>query len=493
MYDDKTEDKAVLPPPSFVVEPVETQRQGAQIVIQANEFYSTKDSPEYGKPKMESQDKDVDLSSIKFAKEVMIDFIVSVDYRILCRFLGVTGVKEVKSFPYVEIPLVSLLLMQVLVNFMESIGYTYSGELNFNRQGDSIPCEKIRWSVGNEEFLFTTTGFMYFERMGKKKENIVFYLHSELREHFTSIVCYTKDKKQSEDIMVGLEDYAKLHNCLRGAKIRDVDLFKGLFTEVRDLSKYSWKDYYFSQKILDLLDLEVFGFMKDVKKYGKEGITKRGVILHGRPGVGKTTIGYITCNYASESTVIWVTPEVVSNENGNSFRSIKELYKLVDFVSPCILILEDLDLFTEDRDLGKGSPVLGALMNVLDGIGSVENAVTIGITNRLDCIEKALRNRPGRFDRLIEIPALDKELRKKMFCNRLSEWKVSKETMEYVVSKTDGWTGAEVQEFVNTLSLDFLRDGGFKGMDNDLVDKIVKTLTEFGAGGEGAFGFGNRE
>ncbi len=237
--------------------------------------------------------------------------------------------------------------------------------------------------------------------------------------------------------------------------------------------------------VQDTFDFEV---KSDEHKYYANDI-----ISH---NTGKTTIGRIICNKAKDSTVIWITPESIVENTGRILNSIKQLYKLADFVSPCVIILEDLDLFAQSREKGVGNLELGSLMNILDGVNTITNAVTLGTTNRLDCIEAALKNRPGRFDRIVEIPSLNEELRYKMFTDKLKKWNVSKKILKYIVERTDEWTGAENQEFINTLNLHFIRDQKkSKRITIILVDKILETMRKFGVGAKSGtiFGFNKSE
>ncbi len=231
----------------------------------------------------------------------------------------------------------------------------------------------------------------------------------------------------------------------------------------------------------DTFDLEV---LNDEHKYYANGIVSH--------NTGKTTIGNIICNMIPDHTVIWITPEILAENMHRAFNSIKSLYKLADFVSPCVIILEDLDLFGNDRDKGGDILSLGALMNVLDGVNSIKNAVTIGTTNRLSSIESALKNRPGRFDRVIEIPALPKELRKKMFRDRLKGWTVEKGALDYIVENTNKWTGAEAQEFINSLNLKHIGSNKKKKKVTIVwAEEIIKTMNKFGVGeASSSFGFG---
>jgi hypothetical protein len=471
-------------PPDFALYPEDDQDKVGHLMDKADEL-----SDEENKEGLSS------LVSKDFSDQIEIDFIPSIDYRILCRFLGVTSVNSIKNQPFHSHPLITLILMENINKFMDHIGYEFAGELNFDAQGNSIPPEKNPWCVKGEETTFTVTGFLYFQKKGgKKNENASFFLYTDTERGVASIHCYTTSITKSKKLIVDLQTYSKKYNCLRGSKLRDVNMISASFIEVDIQKKYNWDNYYYPDNIKELFDLEVFGFVKNIKKYNSCGITKRGIILYGSPGTGKTTIGNIICNMVPDHTVIWITPEILAENNYRAISSIKALYKLAEFLSPCIIILEDLDLFSQDRDRGGDVLGLGALMNILDGVNTVENAVTIGTTNRLNAIEKALRNRPGRFDRVIEIPALSEKLRKRMFTDRFKEWKVEKGVLDYVVENTDGWTGAEIQEFINSLSLKQISSKRkTKKIDLKWAEEIIGTMQEFGIGEiSSAFGFSKK-
>ncbi len=446
----------------------------------------------------DQKQKNIDegLSRVEFADAIKVDFITSIDYRILCRHLGVSTVGEIKNHPYQSHPLITLILMESAIGFMDSIGYDMVGELNFDSHGNSIPPEKNPWSVKGKETTFTITGFVYFKNKNDvKTDNVAYFFYSDLERGGACITCYSTDTGKSKDIVNSLEKYSKANNVLRGAKLKDVNMISASFSEVEVKPSYTWENYYYTDEIKDMFKLEVFDFVKDVKRYNECNITKRGIILHGKPGTGKTTIGNIICNMVPDNTVIWITPEILQENNYKAMSSIKALYKLADFLSPCIIMLEDLDLFSQDRDRGGDVLGLGALMNILDGINTISNSVTIGTTNRLQSIETALANRPGRFDKVIEIPPLSKKLRTRMFKDRLEGWKVSKKVMSHIADNTDEWTGAEIQEFINSLNLKHISSNReTKSMSMKWADEILENLSNFGVGEASSnFGFGKKK
>ena len=225
------------------------------------------------------------LAKVKFADQIKIDFIPSIDYRILCRFLGVTTVNDIKNHPYQSHPLITLILMESLNGFMKEGGYEMVGELNFDNQGNSIPPEKNPWNVKGKETTFTITGFIFFEKIGGEKiDNIAFFLYADLERGGASITCYSTDTNKSKETINDIQIYSKKFNCLRGAKLKDVNMISASFSEVEVTENYTWDNYYYSKEIKDLFQLEVFDFIENVEKYNKCGINKRGIILHGKPG-----------------------------------------------------------------------------------------------------------------------------------------------------------------------------------------------------------------
>ena len=144
--------------------------------------------------------------------------------------------------------------------------------------------------------------------------------------------------------------------------------------------------------------------------------------------------------------------------------------------------MEDLDLFAEDREGVTDSLRLGALMNILDGVNSIKNSVTVATTNRIKLIEQALSNRPGRFDRKVKIDALSDELRTKMYKNRLKMFEISDDVMQTIISKSAEWSGAEIQELINTINLYFIKHRiDTKVITNEIADAVFEMMNNFGA------------
>ena len=120
-----------------------------------------------------------------------------------------------------------------------------------------------------------------------------------------------------------------------------------------------------------------------------------GVIFHGDPGVGKSWICSAIAREATDKgyTVAYLSTQV-------DYTMLNEFIE--EFISPCILIFEDIDAFGESRE-NQNSGVLSDFLQFINGITEKEERIIfIATTNYLDRLDKAIANRPVRFNRKFE-------------------------------------------------------------------------------------------
>ncbi|SDG01741.1 ATPase family associated with various cellular activities (AAA) [Sinosporangium album] len=127
---------------------------------------------------------------------------------------------------------------------------------------------------------------------------------------------------------------------------------------------------------------------------------KRGLLLHGPPGTGKThTVRYLM-GRMTESTVIVMT--------GSALRFISHAAALARQLQPAIVVAEDVDLVARDRSYDpEGNPLLFTLLDAMDGVGADADVTFVLTTNRAGILERALAERPGRVDLAVEVPKPD--------------------------------------------------------------------------------------
>ena len=135
----------------------------------------------------------------------------------------------------------------------------------------------------------------------------------------------------------------------------------------------------------------------------------KGVLLYGPPGTGKTLLAKAVANSTDATFLRVVGSEFVQKYIGEGARLVRELFEMAKNKAPAIIFIDELDAIgtrrldgatSGDREVQRTLMQLLAEMDGFDARGEVK---LIAATNRLDMLDPALL-RPGRFDRVIEIP-----------------------------------------------------------------------------------------
>jgi cell division protease FtsH len=161
---------------------------------------------------------------------------------------------------------------------------------------------------------------------------------------------------------------------------------------------------------LEQIELHVIGIASHQSRLRAAGQhVKRGVLLYGPPGTGKThTVRYLL------SRLPEVTAFILS---GQALELIGQACGLARLLQPSIVILEDVDLIAADRSFGPmgANPLLFEVLNQIDGLGDDVDVTFMLTTNRVDILERALAERPGRVDAAVEIAPPDADGRARLF------------------------------------------------------------------------------
>ncbi len=219
--------------------------------------------------------------------------------------------------------------------------------------------------------------------------------------------------------------------------------------------------------------------------YRKVGIEPpKGVLLVGPPGTGKTLLAKAVANRTRAKFIRFVGSELVQKYIGEGARLVRELFELARKESPSIVFIDELDSVgakrlevatSGDREVQR---TLMQLLAELDGFNPLGNVKIIGATNRPDILDEALL-RPGRFDRIIEIPT-------PTFEGRLAILRIHTRKMsmvpdldfEVLAQRCDGATGADLKAMCTEAGMFAIREDRDQVTMVDFEMAVDKVLGE---------------
>ena len=222
------------------------------------------------------------------------------------------------------------------------------------------------------------------------------------------------------------------------------------------------------------------------KRLGVEA--PKGVLLHGPPGTGKTLLAKAVANETNANFYTIGGPEIMSKYYGESEERLRNVFEQAEKNAPSIIFIDEIDSIAPKREEVTGEVekrIVSQLLSAMDGMSSRGKVVVIGVTNRINAIDPALR-RPGRFDREIEIGVPDRNGRLEILQIHTRGMPVANDVnLQKLADISHGFVGADLQALSKEAAMRALRrilpeiDLSSESIPGDTLKKIIVTMQDF--------------
>ncbi len=208
-----------------------------------------------------------------------------------------------------------------------------------------------------------------------------------------------------------------------------------------------------------------------------------GILLYGPPGNGKTLIAKAVAHRAKATFIRMIGSELVQKYIGEGARLVRDVFNIAREKAPSIVFIDEIDAVgsrrTYDGTTGSSevNRTMVQLLAELDGFDTRGDVRIVAATNRIDLLDPALL-RPGRFDRIIEIPMPDAEGRKEIFNIHTRNMKLENVDFEELVKITEGLNGAELKAIVTEAGMFVIRRRGKAVAMADFKDAYNKMIVK---------------
>ena len=210
----------------------------------------------------------------------------------------------------------------------------------------------------------------------------------------------------------------------------------------------------------------------------------KGVLLHGPPGTGKTLLARAVAHETQAKFLRVVGSELVQKYIGEGARLVRELFDLARENTPSIIFIDEIDAVGARRSEGHTSGdrevqrTLMQLLAELDGFESRGDVKIIAATNRLDILDDALL-RPGRFDRMIEIPQPDTLGRESILKIHTTRMSISPDVnLQHIAALTEEKNGADLKAICTEAGMFAIRSERSYVTGDDFIKAITKVASE---------------
>jgi len=189
-----------------------------------------------------------------------------------------------------------------------------------------------------------------------------------------------------------------------------------------------------------------------------------GVLLHGPPGTGKTMLAKAVANESDATFIKMTGSELVQKFIGEGARLVRDLFALAAEEEPAVVFIDEIDAIASRRTDSKTSGdaevqrTMMQLLSEMDGFDDRGEIRIMAATNRFDMLDEAIL-RPGRFDRLIEVPKPGPEGREKILEIHSRDINVDPSIdFTELADELDDYSGADIESLVTEAGMFAIRN-----------------------------------
>ncbi|MBN3037666.1 MAG: CDC48 family AAA ATPase [Candidatus Diapherotrites archaeon] len=256
-----------------------------------------------------------------------------------------------------------------------------------------------------------------------------------------------------EKLIVTKEDFENALREVQPSAMREVLI---------EVPNVKWEDVGGLEKVKNELAEAIEWPLKNPEMFERMGIRPpRGIFLFGPPGTGKTLLAKAVATESEANFIAVKGPELLSKWVGESERGVREIFRKARTAAPVIIFFDEIDALAPVRGMSAGShvteTVVNQLLTELDGVETLKDVVIIAATNRPDIVDPGLL-RPGRFDRMVLVPAPDEASRLAIFKVHTKRMPLGKDVdLNELARKTKDYSGADIEAICREAAMNALR------------------------------------
>ncbi|MFW6283702.1 MAG: proteasome-activating nucleotidase [Minisyncoccales bacterium] len=361
---------------------------------------------------------------------------------------------------------------------LDKVMYSYTTEGNQLEEENKILKETIN-HLKNEIDRIREPALMVCEVVRVTEDNTAVIKVPNGNKFLVNVSSTCKNIKPGDEVLCEQKNLTIL-KIVENTKKFNVEQFV-----IIEKPKISWKDIGgLKDQIEDVKEVVELP-LKKPELFKKVGINPpKGILLYGPPGTGKTLLAKAVAKEADATFIEIVGSELVQKFIGEGAKLVKEVFELARQKGPSIIFIDEIDALAAKRiELGTSGErevqrTFMQFLAELDGFKSLDNVKVIGCTNRKDILDPAIL-RPGRLDRLINVPNPDKEGLKQIFKIHTRNMKIEKRVkIEKIHNMMKDFSGAEIKAVTTEAGYFAIRENRTSIKEKDFINAVKKVKKE---------------